>query len=328
VCVRAHASRFSLHHSQSAQPFAPTAFSATVAFPPVADGTLLAARLSAQRRSGLVGAAPPLLVLVDASPPRHPARLWGCAGRAQLGEGNVSYQRGLDGLRACWAAGGFSDAHSGLAGLEWVLYRRINGVGWVKTQQGALDIGEPRAQSALAAGALSLYPAELSVGWGTADELRHPSENSVYRLAVRARNLAGLHSEEWPELSPGSAAPDPPGAEVWIDSTRPVCFDSLTAVCDPSGIADPTTASPTTSSGSAAQCPDLALSTPVLGAAGNGFLGAPDAMRVRWSGFSDTFSGVSDCVVEVKRVVPPGRLPLGARCTCSASLPPPHTNRT
>ena len=165
--------------------------------------------------------------------------------------------------------------------------------------------------------------AELTVGEIGSVVVVHPQNLERYRLSVRAQNRAGLYSADWDNVSLVAAVPGgtpPAGAEIKVDLSKPECINSTVAMCDPRATAGTGTNS--------AACNDLSLAKATgaveVGTATNGFQAATDAVRVRWEGFTDAVSGVSACVIEVKAVLPVGRVELGQWCTCSASLPPPH----
>ena len=73
----------------------------------------------------------------------------------------VSYQNDLDQIAVCWSSG-LIDADSGLARLEWQLWRELGGT-WAYVQQGHLVVGDPRLTTALSSRNLTLYSAELPV---------------------------------------------------------------------------------------------------------------------------------------------------------------------
>ena len=77
----------------------------------------------------------------------------------------VSYQNDLGQIAVCWS-GGLRDADSGLARLEWRLWKELGGT-WAYVQQGHLVVGDPRLTTALNASILTLYSAEPPVKSGS-----------------------------------------------------------------------------------------------------------------------------------------------------------------
>ena len=77
----------------------------------------------------------------------------------------VSYQNDLGQIAVCWS-GGLRDADSGLARLEWRLWKELSGT-WVYVQQGHLVVGDPWLTTALSSRNLTLYSAEPPVKYGS-----------------------------------------------------------------------------------------------------------------------------------------------------------------
>ena len=77
----------------------------------------------------------------------------------------VSYQNDLGQIAVCWSSG-LRDAESGLARLEWRLWKELSGT-WVYVQQGHLVVGDPWLTTALSSRNLTLYSAEPPVRSGS-----------------------------------------------------------------------------------------------------------------------------------------------------------------
>ena len=94
----------------------------------------------------------------------------------------VSYQNDLDQIAVCWSSG-LIDADSGLARLEWQLWRELGGT-WAYVQQGHLVVGDPRLTTALSSRNLTLYSAELPV--------KHESSVVAQRTSPASLDTWGL----------------------------------------------------------------------------------------------------------------------------------------
>ena len=77
----------------------------------------------------------------------------------------VSYQNDLGQIAVCWSSG-LLDADSGLARLEWRLWKELNGT-WAYVQQGHLVVGDPRLTTALSSRILTLFSVEPAVKSGS-----------------------------------------------------------------------------------------------------------------------------------------------------------------
>lgn len=99
----------------------------------------------------------------------------------------VSYQNDLGQIAVCWS-GGLRDADSGLARLEWRLWKELNGT-WVYVQQGHLVVGDPRLTTALNASILTLYSAEPPVKSGSSvvAQLASPAASDTWGLGCSLR---------------------------------------------------------------------------------------------------------------------------------------------
>ena len=126
---------FALHH-KTIDPLPPGCTNAlcqqALAFPPLPAGTIVLAQQSAINRAGLGAAFHSSLIMLDNTPPTHPA-LHGCTpgGRTAYGDG-LYYQTSEEGLELCWEGPGFVDVESQVHTLEWQLARYVPGasVAW------------------------------------------------------------------------------------------------------------------------------------------------------------------------------------------------------
>ena len=293
-------------------------------------GDILQLRQWATNQAGLAATlAAAHAVMLDDTPPEHPL-VAPCEGLQRQYNGSL-YQRSTAGLRLCFPAQGFVDGESGVWKLEWQLARwlgwrwdtltqthELNAEEWPDVGL-ALDLAEPAA--------LFFSRERIAAAIGGGLDL----QTNRFRVGVRAVNRAGLRSCN-PLLCtvpPCSCAIDlqqpataltawaaEAGVEVAVDDAGPVCGDATAWMCDPWG--------PPTYDGHGrpTRCHDIALArVSSVGSAEAGFQGATDTLRVQWEGFADTFSGIAQCQIDVEQVGSPGRVELGQRCSCSASLP-------
>ena len=124
----------------------------------------------------------------------------------------VSYQNNLGQIAVCWSSG-LRDADSGLAQLEWRLWKELNGT-WVYVQQGHLVVGDPRLTTALSSRNLTLYSAEPPVKDGSSVVAQRTSPATVDTwglvCCICATKVATLAPEPvWP-MHEHHISPSPP----------------------------------------------------------------------------------------------------------------------
>ena len=106
----------------------------------------------------------------------------------------VSYQNDLGQIAVCWSSG-LLDADSGLARLEWRLWKELNGT-WAYVQQGHLVVGDPRLTTALSSRILTLFSVEPAVKSGSSlvAQPTSPAASDTWGLDCCTRKQRGHES--------------------------------------------------------------------------------------------------------------------------------------